>query len=97
MRSRSRGCLTAVHRLVVFGIVAHECLDECRFVFLNLRLVLVAVFKLELILSALFGGQAGDIALLDTVAQDAVAELGVNQNACAFFRHTFASATLNAS
>ena len=73
--------LPAVHRLVAFGVVAHQHLDEGRLEIGDVLGIAVAVFELELLLAALLGGGAGDQAVRARVAQDRGTELLVDQDA----------------
>jgi hypothetical protein len=73
-------CLPAVHRLVVFRIVANQHLDESRRKGLDMISPSIAVFEEELLLPALFGRRASYEALRAGIAKNLGAELLVDQD-----------------
>src|SRR5262245_27731284 len=75
------GGLATVQRGITFRVVAHEDLAEGGMEQLDVAREVVAVFEIELRLTALLGGAGGGVSLRRRVAEDGGAELLVDQDA----------------
>src|SRR5580698_7992028 len=86
--------LPAVHRLVVFRIVANQHLGESRRKGLDMISPSIAVFEDKLLLAALFGRRASDEALRTGITENRGAELLVDQDSRRLARRAFAQRQL---
>src|SRR5579872_6853409 len=78
--SQARG-LTAVQRLIAFRVIADQHFAEGGLEGFDMLAEFVAVFKIEFVLAALFGGAGGEITGRGGIAEDRRSELLIDENA----------------
>jgi hypothetical protein len=86
--------LSAIHRVVILGIVAHQDLNEGRLELFDMRAILRAELELKLGLAALFHRHCGDKAVGGGIAQDTRAKLLIDKNAGLVLRQSEAEGKL---
>src|SRR5262249_4227547 len=88
LRQPLQSCgLTPVHIKVAFGIVPDQYLAEGRVKRLDMLGEVLAIFKIELVLTAFFNRTRRRVTVAERVAQNGRAELLVHQNPGLVFGH----------
>src|SRR6516164_8587655 len=83
-----------IERLIIFGIVSHQCLHKIRLEFFDFGLVILTILKLKLRLAAFLGGHAGDVPVRMRIPENSGPKLRVDKNATMFLRNAFAECKL---